>query len=138
MRAWTGNQINILLLLALSLSSCSARPPEDKVDTKKEEVEVVEQQENSPEVEVSKPLYIYKDQKGENPEQIVLEIDGGPLLLLSGYVRLAGVVSGEMPLALIEVAGRGRLVKEGEKIGGYAVVSISSRSVLMKKYKEGG
>ena len=136
MRVQTGNQIKILLLLALALSSCSAKPPEDKVKNKKEEVELVEQRESSPEVEVSKPLYIYKDQKGVNPEQIVLEIDGGPLLLLSGYVRLAGVVSGSV--ALIEVAGRGCLVKEGEKIEGYAVVSISSRSVLMKKYKEGG
>ena len=115
--------------LAFLLTSCSNPPPAEK----KEEVEVVEQQESSPEAEVSQPLYIYKDQKGVDPEQIVLEIEGGPLLLLSGYVRLAGVVSGMPALALIEIAGRGRLVKEGEKVEGYTVVSILSQSVELKK-----
>ena len=125
--------MGVLLLLALALASCSTRPSEDNVEIKKEDVDSIEQQESSLEAETSKALYIYKDQKGVNPEQLVLEIKGGPLLLLSGYVRLAGVVSGMPALALIEVAGRGRLVKEGENVEGYTVVSILSQSVELEK-----
>ncbi|MBN2058150.1 MAG: hypothetical protein JW782_05095 [Candidatus Saganbacteria bacterium] len=80
------------------------------------------------------PLYLI-DEKIQ-AQNIVLKLDAGPVLLGDKYARLAGVVRGGEPLALLEFGGRGLCLMLGDEAAGYLVVSIGANSLELKKLEE--
>jgi len=126
----------LLFLLILALSSCSPRQPAEVVASP-EDLPVVEAQPPSIEARPREPLYTYeKDPGPANPDSFCLSLNDEPLLLPDGYVRLVGVVSGGKPIALIEVGGRGRCARMGDRIGDHVVVGIGPGSARLRKRKE--
>jgi hypothetical protein len=120
----------IIIVMACPLSSCSFnhRPP--KSDT----LEVTTSETEAVELPSREALLVYGS--GQNtPARLILTLAGGPYLLPSGYARLAGVVSGEKPIVLLEVGGRGLALGKGETVDDYRVVSITGDSVLLAKRK---
>ena len=115
-----------LILAVLALSSCSSRPEQVEVEAEEEEMA------SSAEAEVREAVYIYKDlPERVTSDKITLAMHNDPLLLPDGYVRLVGVVSGGSPTALVEVGGKGRALKTGDKVGGYRLVSIGKNSIKL-------
>ncbi len=123
------------------LISCSASEEPEKVSLEEQEAaEAIEEQTPSVEVESRKPLYVYNNRPTENPGKLTLKLNNEPLLLPNGYVRLVGVVSGPAcrtgrgkSRALIEVAGKGRCVGVGDKVGRYKVVSVLSKEIQLAR-----
>ncbi len=77
-------------------------------------------------------VFVYGGQKSL-PNKIILKIGGEPRLFSSGYLRLAGVVGGEFPMACLELGGRGFAAAKGEKIDDYRIVGIESDHVVLEK-----
>jgi len=125
-------EIFLLIIFALCLCSCASPQEEPDLSSQEEDDEIVEEKVVSREA-----LYIYQqNQPAVDLQEITLSLNSEPLLLLSGYVRLVGVVSGRNPTALVEVAGKGLCVKVGEEIRGYKATSISEDKIQLTK--EGG
>jgi hypothetical protein len=117
-----------LLVAVLCLCSCSQSKEKPAAP-----VETLEPQVVSQEVEVRSPIYIHQEAIPQDQTEIFLKLGSDPLLLASGYARLAGVVSGRMPLALLEVGGRGRWLEPGDLVNGYRLIEVSSGSVRLIK-----
>ncbi len=134
----------LLFACALILSSCSSPKKEAENRTVEVEDETVESV-ASPEANMREPVYIYGKQSGGESNRVTLTINGEPLLLTNGYVRLVGVVSGPArnakqgdagggrPLALVEIGGRGLCVEVGDKVADYMVVNISRKEIVLSK-----
>jgi len=127
--------IVLLIVIAALLSSCSASNEAPII-----EPETVEEDLITPEASPREALFIYKDQQTSDQEKIELKMNAAPLLLSDSYVRLAGVVSGaclpagrEEPIALIEIGGRGRIIKIGDQISGYQIIRIGPGIVKLSK-----
>ena len=122
----------VLLLLPLLLSACSdpgAKTMSATTSTRQENlmIEPLEPPEPSREA-----LFVY--QQNHVPEgEIVLKLNAEPLLLGAGYVRLAGVVRGRNPLALIEAGGRGLCLELGDRFQGYCLSEVALREVRLIK-----
>ncbi len=122
-------ELIILLLLAAGLlSSCSGSKEEPII-----EPEIVEEDLTTPEAKPRQALFVYKEQQEQDAGEIELKLNAAPLLLGSSYVRLAGVVSGGRPRALIELGGRGLVAGIGDQVLGYRVVWIGSGLVKLAK-----
>jgi hypothetical protein len=125
-----------LSIVALMLSSCSSKGVvEDKVQAAADDEPFLDQPVSS-EVQKREPIFVYKDQSPEASKRISLKLNGEPLLLTSGYVRLAGVVSGGRPIALVEVGGKGLALENGDKVSGYRVFGISKKHVQLVREEE--
>jgi len=114
-----------LLILASMLSACAPEPPRMRLN---DEPTVVS---DAPSREA---VFTYNDKK-EMPRRLVLSLAGEPLLLPSGYVRLAGVVRGERPVALIEIGGRGLALAKGESVDDYRVVRVDGDNIVLERRK---
>lgn len=122
----------ILLVALLPLISCAAEEP-------KTTNSVIGDEETSAEVSVTdqptaEPIYVY-GAKRELPNNLSLKLVGEPILFPSGYVRLAGVVSGLRPVALLEVGGKGLALREGEEINDYRIAGINGDCVVLERRK---
>lgn len=121
-----------LLLLGLfvgtMLSSCAAKAPPP-------EREFIPEVIATPEVESRGSVYVYGQDRLTNSGRVILQLNGEPLLLPSGYARVVGVVSGGRPVACLEIGGRGLALGEGDKLDDYQVISISERSIILQKGK---
>jgi hypothetical protein len=126
-----------LILLILALSSCASVKEKEEIGLKEEESEIMVDEAPSLEAEIRKPIYVYESQpKKISSSKVTLKLNSEPLLLSNGYVRLAGVVSGGRPMALIEIGGRGRSVEIGEEVGEYKIVNILGKAVRL--LRQGG
>ncbi len=65
------------------------------------------------------------------PQTINLTLSAPPQDLGFGFVRLAGIVKGGTFLAVIEVGGKGMLLKQRDLICGYRVQRISEKGVIL-------
>lgn len=112
-----------LLIATLGLSSCSSHqdPPAQETTTTIEAEEIVSSRE---------AIFVYGDQKAAR-KRVTLTFGSQPILLLSGYVRLAGVVRGESPTALVEIGGGGLVVGPGDNVDGYRVSRIEEGKVVL-------
>lgn len=120
----------LLIVVPLLLSSCSSEEI-----LSKQPPQVIEENPTTVEVEAREPIFVYSAQQKRLPARVVLRLAGEPLLFPSGYVRLAGVVSGGRPMALLEVGGRGLALGEEEKLDDYRVVGIEDDRVLLERGK---
>lgn len=77
----------------------------------------------------STALYVYGQNK--NSSNLVLKVGGEPVTVAAGYIKLAGTILGDEPLAVIEMGGRGSVMRMGDEISDYQVVSISNREVKL-------
>lgn len=77
----------------------------------------------------STALYVYGQNK--NPSNLVLKVGGEPVTVAAGYIKLAGTVLGDEPLAVLEIGGRGSVVEVGDRISEYRIFSISEREVKL-------
>lgn len=121
-----------LICCALLVASCTSQDPGLSKP-------IVPDDETTIEAEVSSPpsaeaVYIYNSKTG-TPNKLTLTLAGEPVLFPSGYVRLAGVVSGRRPVAFIEIGGRGLALREGEFINDYRVARLTDHSVLLERGK---
>lgn len=114
-----------MFILLVSLSACAApgKPTSQSFTTAEaEEFEVVTRE----------AVYLYNETKGLS-RQVTIKIGGEPILLPSGYARLAGVVSGGRPVALLEIGGRGLALSKGETVDGYRIARIDGDLIVLKK-----
>ena len=127
-----------LILAVLALSSCSADGKAAMEETIQEEAAENDEIVSSLEVGTRELLYVYEEGPDNiTSREVVLKLNSEPLLLAGGYVRLAGVVSGGRPIALIEVGGRARLVEIRDEVGKYEVARIvHDELTLIKKEAE--
>jgi hypothetical protein len=131
-------RIFLLLLLMLPLLSACASPPSKVYSSSEESVasqqslDAQETQAASVELPSREAVFIYGNAK-DLPAQIILRLGGAPLLLLSGYVRLVGIVAGENPAALVEVGGKGLALEVGDDFEGYQLSSIAQGKVVLRK-----
>ena len=77
----------------------------------------------------SSAVYVYGQNKNTN--DLVLKVGGEPVTVAAGYIKLAGTVLGEEPLAVLEIGGRGQVCRVGEEVSDYQVISISEREVKL-------
>jgi hypothetical protein len=130
---WKKGRLVPLLLLVFMLSSCSGGERVNPV-VEEQEDEAVEISAVSAEADPREPLYVYKDEpKAVAAEEIILALHADPVLLPVGYVRLAGMVSGVRPLALLDIAGKGRGIMVGDLVAGYRVVGVFGKQVVLNK-----
>jgi len=124
-----------LILLILALSSCASVKEKEEIGLKEEESEIMVDEVPSLEAETRKPVYVYESQPEKiSSSKVTLKLNSEPLLLSNGYVRLAGVVSGGRPMALIEIGGRGLCLEPGDEVGGYRVSRIWEKEIgLIRK-----
>ena len=120
--------IILLVLIAGLLTSCSGSNSEPVI-----EPESVEEESITPEAKPREALFVYQDKTKIGQQEIELKLNAAPLLLSDSYVRLAGVVSGGKPIALIEIGGRGQLVRSGDRISGYRVIWIGEGMLKLSK-----
>ncbi len=121
--------IMILAVGTLLLSSCAS----DDQHTAVKENDTVSSDDTMVERTATRePVFVYNQPK-KVPDRIVLSFSSGPILLPSGYVRLAGVVSGGDPIACLEIGGRGLAFLRGEKADDYRVERINGDSVILEK-----
>lgn len=120
-----------LLILASMLSACAPEPPRMRLNDEPTAVSDEAEVEDAPSREA---VFTYNDKK-EIPKRLVLSLAGEPLLLPSGYARLAGVVRGEKPIALIEIGGRGLALAKGESIDDYRVVRVDGDNIVLERRK---
>jgi hypothetical protein len=122
----------LIALAGVMLSSCSAtgepahKSEEDTVAVEAEPAEVAPSRE---------AIFVYGEQKAVR-KRVTLTFGSQPILLLSGYVRLAGVVRGESPTALVEIGGGGLAVGLGDEVDGYRVSRIEGDKVVLVKRRE--
>ena len=122
-----------IVLLILALSSC-ASIKEEPGDGFEKEPEMIVEEAPSVEADVRQPIYVYENHPERvNLSKVFLKLNAEPLLLPNGYVRLAGVVSGGRPMALVEVGGRGIVVGRGDQVCGYKLISINKERILLKR-----
>lgn len=88
------------------------------------------------EAEKREAVFVYKDKSPHTSRKLTLKLNGEPVLLASGYVRLAGVVSGGRPIALIEVGGRALALRNGDTFSGYQILNIVYDQVSLRKKEE--
>jgi hypothetical protein len=121
----------LLIPLVMVLSACAPQPrktiKEDAILTVSEEAETA----SAPSRE---SVFVYGNRKTFS-SLMVLTLTGEPVLLPSGYLRLAGVVCGERRTACLELGGRGLALEEGEVIDDYRIVRINHDTAVLEKTK---
>jgi hypothetical protein len=121
----------LLIPLVMFLAACAAQPRkvinDSAISTVSEEAEVVS-------VPSRESVFVYGNRKNLSA-RLVLALTGEPVLLPSGYLRLAGVVSGERKTVCLELGGRGLALTEGEAIDDYRIVRISDNTAILEKTK---
>ncbi|MFA4844058.1 MAG: hypothetical protein WC632_03815 [Candidatus Margulisiibacteriota bacterium] len=110
------------------LTSCAAK-------SSSPEREFIPEVSTTREVEPRGSVYVYGQDRPANSGRVILQLNGEPLLLPSGYARVVGVVSGVSPVACLEIGGRGLALGEGDKLDDYQVISINERSIVLQKGK---
>jgi len=123
-----------LLILILSLSSCSVV---DHKQASKEEEKINFEQKTSVEAESREPVFVYNNQSAKLPKNLFLALNDKPRLLADGYAKLIGVVLGSScGVALVEMGGQERCLRQGEDWGEYRVASITGKGIkLVRKEK---
>jgi hypothetical protein len=123
-----------LVCVSLFVSSCAGRGEVGKeAPAGDDEVVTVEA-----ETMTSEAIFTYNS--GKNLPCALPEIDltlsGEPIQIMDqGFIKLRGLILGESPAALVEIAGKGVLLKICDKIGGYVVEEITSERVRLKENK---
>ncbi len=118
----------LFLILPFLLTACAPQPrqaPAVLQPAVSEEAETVS-------LPSREAVYLYGN-KCSSPTRLILSLSGEPLLLPSGYARLAGVVSGQTRTACVEIGGRGLALEEGEEVDAYRVAGIESDFVTLEK-----
>lgn len=64
-------------------------------------------------------------------QTVRLIINCSPIETKSGFMRLAGIISGPNYSAVVELGGKGSIIKKGSRIGDYLVKSISEKGVYL-------
>lgn len=99
----------LLIIAAILCSSCGRKDASPVVPVEKNVKEVV--------FNYVKPLNI--------------ELDASPQETSLGYARVAGIITGDNMAALLEISGKGLIVREGEKIGPYIIKKITEKGVIL-------
>lgn len=99
----------LLVLAAVFCSSCGRKEPSPVVPVEKNVKEVV--------FNYVKPINI--------------ELNATPQETSLGYARVAGIITGNNMAALIEISGKGLIVREGEKLGPYVIKKIAEKGVIL-------
>lgn len=114
------------LLIGTMLTGCSVKAsPPDR--------EFIPEVSATQEAEPRGSVYVYGQARVTDPQQIILRLNGEPLLLPSGYARVVGVVSGVSPVACLEIGGRGLALGEGDRLDDYQVSEILEQSIVLQK-----
>ena len=121
--------VSLLIMAALTVTSCSS---ENKSSATIDSGSAATEEATAEESATRESVFVYNQQKN-TPNRMVLSFTRGPVLLPSGYARLAGVVSGGKPIACLEIGGRGLALAKGEKADDYRVVRINGDSVVLEK-----
>ncbi|MFA5840495.1 MAG: hypothetical protein WC890_07630 [Candidatus Margulisiibacteriota bacterium] len=121
-----------LLCFACLLVFLSACSPDEKGQITQEPttIETSEEAESPPSREA---VFVYSDHSKEGPPNISLQLNAEPIQLSSVYVRLAGIIVGVSPVALVEVGGKGFCVKRGDKVKEYRVISILPQEINLRR-----
>ena len=115
------HKVLILLIAIIFMSSCSS--PEEEVGVEEEGMAVKQT--------TREAVYVYS-RNGNKPSKVSLNFANEPLPLSCGYVRLVGVVGdGGGRIALLEIGGRGLIVRVGDKVDNYIVSTISEKGVVL-------
>jgi len=120
------------LALVMFLSACSAQPSKPRVINN--EAAGVSEEPEAVAVPSREAVFVYGDRRSLS-SRLVLTLAGEPVLLPSGYVRLAGVVSGRRKTVCVEIGGRGLALEEGETADDYRIVRISGDRVVLERTK---
>ena len=120
--------IGLIILLFVGFFLCACSSPEPQV----EELETLEQKEAGENLTVEASSYIFEEKKAA-PKEIVLTYTSDPIQISSGYLHLTGIIKGRELLAAVEVAGQGRVVGEGERVGEYLVTAILDDQVMLER-----
>ncbi len=127
-------EIALLVLFSymLFLPACAPSEQEKSVPDQTT-IETSEEAEAPPSREA---VFVYSDHSKDGPPNISLQLNAEPIQLSSVYVRLAGIIVGVSPVALVEVGGKGFCVKRGDKVKEYRVISISPQEVNLRRAEE--
>jgi len=125
-----------LFAVLFALSSCSPSNvrTEDPKPMADDDAEV-----SVPTVEAAAeegPVFTYDDNKiaGDNVPEIYLTYSSEPVSIPGrGYVKFKGAITGERPVAVVEIAGKGAVLGLGDAIGDYAVTEIKEGSLRLER-----
>lgn len=121
---------SLLILSIVCLLSACAPSEREQIAQEPAVVEATEEAESQPTREA---VFVYGDHSKDCPPKITLQLNAEPIQLSSVYVRLAGIIAGVSPVALVEVGGKGFCVKRGDKVKEYRVISISPQEINLRK-----
>jgi hypothetical protein len=124
----------VLLLLSLMIFFCACASQPAKPPIKIDEIPAASEETEAVSVPSREPVFIYGNRK-DLASHLILTLTGEPVLLPSGYVRLAGVVSGRRKTVCVEIGGRGLALGEGETADDYRIVRISGDTAVLEKTK---
>ncbi|MBI5399280.1 hypothetical protein HZB07_01495 [Candidatus Saganbacteria bacterium] len=78
-------------------------------------------------------VFVSENQMLADKPEIILKLNSDPRLLPVGYVRLAGIVNGVAPLALLDVVGRSVCLELNDELGGYRLVKIDGQAIYLRR-----
>ena len=121
----------LFIIISLLASSCSNKTePQKKEVIKDDEEAVTEEAVAEPSGEA---IFTYSEGKiPEESSEVVLTFSGDPVQIGQiGFIKLKGIVMGEMPVALVEIGGRGAVLRKDDEIGGFAVAEIGKEQIRL-------
>ena len=126
----------LFFFLILLLCSCSPVIQKNGNNLKEDEPIAIERK-PSGEAESRAPVFVYNNQSAKLPKNLFLALNDKPQLLADGYAKLIGVVLGSScGVALVEMGGQERCLRQGEDWGEYRVASITGKGIkLVRKEK---
>jgi len=122
--------LSVVILSIVGLLSACAPSEQEKSVPDQTTIETSEEAETPPSREA---VFVYSDHSKDGPPNISLQLNAEPIQLSSVYVRLAGIIVGVSPVALVEVGGKGFCVKRGDKVKEYRVISISPQEINLRR-----
>ena len=78
----------------------------------------------------SKPIYVVQNKK-DIANKVILHQGAEPVALSFGFLKLAGTITGDHPMALLEIDGKGSSFQLNDRINDYQIVSINEREVQL-------
>ena len=125
--------IILLLVPLLFTASCSSDRSQHKPAAAEDGIEGITVEAGILPERISREAVFIYGNRSDLRKTITLKVGGEPVLLPSGYVRLAGVVRGKRPTACLESGGRGLVLCKGDKADDYRVVRIDGDHVVLEK-----
>lgn len=123
--------LGMSLFLVASCSSNNVKPEDPRPAPDDEPEQAIPTAEAAPE---EGPIFTYEGDKISGPAEpeIYLTFQSEPVQIPGqGYVKFKGAITGDRPVAVVEIAGKGVVLNLGERVGEYVVRQITEGYVRL-------